>query len=196
MLAYTKENIDTDNIDYISGGERRDWFFSLIVADMLDKPHITLFKDDKAMLFYKGESSFITDIKGKKVLHIADIITLASSYTKTWIPAIEALGGKLAWSLVVVDRLQGGRANLEAAAVESHALVDMDYSIFEKAKDMGLINNAQLSMIEDYYKSPFESMKNFLLLHPEFMEQSLKSSTRDAKRARLRIDNDVYGIFK
>ena len=33
------------DIDYVSGGERRDWFFSLAVADLLDKPHLTIYKD-------------------------------------------------------------------------------------------------------------------------------------------------------
>ena len=32
LVDYIKENINVDEIDYISGGERRDWYFSNIIA--------------------------------------------------------------------------------------------------------------------------------------------------------------------
>ncbi|MHB8065497.1 MAG: orotate phosphoribosyltransferase, partial [Ruminiclostridium sp.] len=38
MCEYVKDNFDLKKIDYISGGERRDWFFSLIVANILKMP--------------------------------------------------------------------------------------------------------------------------------------------------------------
>ena len=45
MKAFIIQNIDVAQIDYVSGGERRDWFFSDLVAFLLGKPHITVFKD-------------------------------------------------------------------------------------------------------------------------------------------------------
>ena len=45
MKKYIEENININEIDYISGGERRDWFFSNILAFLLNKPHITIYKD-------------------------------------------------------------------------------------------------------------------------------------------------------
>lgn len=45
MVKYINENLNIDEIDYVSGGERRDWFFSNIVAYLLKKPYITTFKD-------------------------------------------------------------------------------------------------------------------------------------------------------
>ena len=45
MKSYIEENINVSEIDYISGGERRDWFFSNIIAYLLKKPHITIYKD-------------------------------------------------------------------------------------------------------------------------------------------------------
>jgi len=42
---FIKNNIDVNEVDYISGGERRDWFFSPIIAKLLNKPHITIYKD-------------------------------------------------------------------------------------------------------------------------------------------------------
>lgn len=45
MKQYILENINILDVDYISGGERRDWFFSNILAYLLDKPHISIYKD-------------------------------------------------------------------------------------------------------------------------------------------------------
>ena len=33
--------------DCVSGGERRDWFFSAAVADQLNRPHLLLYKEDR-----------------------------------------------------------------------------------------------------------------------------------------------------
>ena len=45
MLKYIEDNINVCEIDYISGGERRDWFFSNIIAHLLKKPHLSIYKD-------------------------------------------------------------------------------------------------------------------------------------------------------
>ena len=74
------EHVDINEIDYISGGERRDWFFSLVTAHLLKKPHITIFKDMDAYIFSEGTSKKAGTIEGARVLHIADLITGASSY--------------------------------------------------------------------------------------------------------------------
>ena len=43
-------SINIDDIDYISGGDRRAWFFSLIMAKVFEKPHITIYKNQKCVL--------------------------------------------------------------------------------------------------------------------------------------------------
>ena len=111
MKKYIEDNIDINSIDYISGGERRDWFFSNILAYLLRKPHISIYKDLSIVI---SDSNFentkkIENIQDKQVLHIADLITVASSYLRAWIPAIEKNGGKMKASCCVVDRMQGGK---------------------------------------------------------------------------------------
>ena len=111
MKNYIENHINVDEIDYISGGERRDWFFSNIIAYLLNKPHISIYKDLSTVV---SDSKFegtqkVTNIENKKVLHIADLITVASSYIRAWIPAIKNIGGQMCWSCVVVDRMQGGK---------------------------------------------------------------------------------------
>ena len=93
MVSFIKNNINVDEIDYISGGERRDWFFSYVIANILNKPHITVFKDLDTVVSDSNfeNTTFATPINGKKVLHITDLITVASSYIRAWIPAIQNL---------------------------------------------------------------------------------------------------------
>ena len=196
MKAYIEKQIDISKIDFISGGERRDWFFSNIIAYLLDKPHITIYKDLSSVIsdsnFNKTKESY--NIEGKKILHIADLITVASSYLRAWIPAIENLGGKILWSCVVVDRMQGGEEKLNENGIKSLSLVKVNSDLFKKAFDMGIINASQLDMLNNFFKNPDNTMKEFLINHPEFLENSLNSDEKTKKRAKLLIDNNLYGI--
>lgn len=196
MIDSIKSNIDIDEIDYVSGGERRDWFFSNIVAHLLDKPHISIYKDLSAVV---SDSNFETtskldNINNKKVLHVADLVTVASSYIRAWIPAIENLGGKMCWSCVVVDRMQGGTEKIKEHGILPLSLVQVDKTLFKKAVQMGVITTSQQEMLNNFFDNPDETMKNFLINHPEFLENSLNSDEKTAKRAKLLIDGNLYGI--
>ena len=196
MKNYILQNIDISQIDYISGGERRDWFFSNISAYLLDKPHISIYKDLSTVVSdskFKNTST-ITNIDGKKVLHVADLITVASSYLRAWIPAIKNLGGNINWSCVVVDRMQGGKEKIESEGIKSFSLVNVDNTLFEIAFKNGIINTNQLNMLKDFFKSPDETMKQFLIEHPDFLENALKSDEKTAKRAQLLIDGNLYEL--
>lgn len=196
MISTIKENINIEEIDYISGGERRDWFFSNIIAYLLDKPHISIYKDLNAVVSdSKFEETVVLDkIEGKKVLHIADLVTVASSYIRAWIPAIENFGAKMCWSCVVVDRMQGGTEKMEEKGVLPLGLVKVNKSLFQKAVEMNVINGAQQEMLNNFFDNPDETMKNFLINHPEFLENSLKADEKTAKRAQLLVDGNLYGI--
>lgn len=192
MQEFIGNNIELDDIDYISGGERRDWFFSLLAAKLLEKPHITLYKDLSAVITENGETCYAESINGARVLHIADLITEASSYERAWIPAIRNIGGQLTHSVVVVDRLQGGGDLLERNNVCSFPMLSIDKSFFDSALEMGLVGKWQYDMLLQYAANPRESMKAFLKDHPEFLENALKADDRTSERARLCIEKKIY----
>ncbi|NLV35139.1 MAG: orotate phosphoribosyltransferase [Clostridiaceae bacterium] len=192
MLEFVGNNIDLESITYISGGERRDWYFSLILAKKLDKPHITIYKDLSTVITQDGQTDAAISINGANVLHIADLITEASSYERAWIPAIKNICGQLKCSVVVIDRLQGGGELLEKNDVCSFALTSIDRKFFRSALDMELINKGQYDMLLKYIANPRESMKAFLKEHPEFMEEALQSDDRTRERAQLCIDSKIY----
>jgi len=196
MIEYIKEKINIDEVDYISGGERRDWFFSNIIANKLNKPHITIYKDLSVVI---NNSSFeneisTSNINGSKVLHIADLITEASSYIRAWIPAIKNLGATINWSTVVVDRMQGGKEKLQNENIKSLSLIQIDENLFEAALNMNIINQNQYEMLKNFYENPDKTMRNFLISHPDFLDNALKSDEKTKSRAKLCIDNNLYNL--
>ena len=196
MISTIKDNINVDEIDYVSGGERRDWFFSSIIAYLLDKPHISIYKDLGSVVSdCKFETTkVLNNLENKKVLHIADLITVASSYIRAWIPAIESLGAKMYWSCVVVDRMQGGKEKLKEYGILPLSLVQVDKSLFAKALEMNIINKKQQEMLNNFFDNPDETMRIFLINHPDFLENSLNSDEKTSKRAKLCIDSNLYNI--
>ena len=196
IKSYIEENIDINEIDYISGGERRDWFFSNAIAYLLKKPHITIYKDLSTVEsnFDFSQTKEVSNLEGKKVLHVADLITVASSYIRAWIPAIKNLGASILWSCVVVDRMQGGKEKLEAEGVKSLSLVNVDTDLFKKALELGFINSNQLELLNKFFKSPDDCMREFLINHPEFIENALNSDEKTKKRAQLLVDGNLYNI--
>ena len=196
LKKYLEANINIDEIDYVSGGERRDWYFSNILAHLLNKPHITIFKD---LSMVKSSPDFAESTKefslqDKQVLHDADLLNQASRYIRAWIPAIEEKGGKIAWSAVMVDRLQGGTEKLEDAGIKSFSLLNIDNTLFEKALELGIINEAQLEMLKSFKQDPDGSMRQFLIDNPNFLQDALNSDEKSAKRAKLCIDSNIYNL--
>ena len=193
MIEFTRREIG--NYDFISGGERRDWFFSLILAHFLKKPHITLFKDLSTVVFLpQTVTEDINSVDNLKVLHIADIINEASSYERAWVPAIEAFGAKITDSLVVIDRLQGGSEKLSSLDVNSHSLAKVEVELFEMALKKNLIDEAQFIMVENYIADPYNSMRSFLIDNPIFLENSLNSDTKTSQRTKACIEQDLYKL--
>lgn len=192
LLDAIQKTIPLDSIDYISGGERRDWFFSMVASEMLGKPHITIFKDLDAFIYRNGKSEKINSLQGAGVLHIADLITSASSYERAWVPVIQKASGIMKASYVIIDRMQGGDELLESLGVASHSLVRIDRGVFQEACDKGYIEPEQYEMVIQYMKDPDGFMRAFFLEHPEFMEKALKADEKTAKRAKLCIESGFY----
>lgn len=194
MVQAIRNNINTDEIDFISGGERRDWFFSYMIAKILNKPHITLFKDLTTVVTDANGDAIEAEVNGKNVLHVADLITEATSYIRSWIPAIKDLGANIKWSMVVVDRMQGGKDKLDGVGIKSYELIRVDNDLFEAALKLGVINEEQLEMLKKFKANPDETMREFLVNHPEFIENALKADEKTAGRAKLCIDGNLYNL--
>ena len=178
------------DVDFVSGGERRDFFFSMPVAKKLGLGHLSIFKDLSCV--YTDANGVSMDpaqanLAGKKSVHIADLITVASSYIRAWIPAVEALGAKIAYSLAVVDRDQGGSEILEKAGCPLTTLITIKPELFEQAKKLDRVTDAQVELVNSFIADPDKFMHDFLVAHPDFLANEIAKGGKSAQRAELCI---------
>lgn len=173
--------------DIISGGERRDFFFSMLPAHFLDKDHLTIYKD--LTTTYTDCNMQKTDnVKtGGKVLHMADLITEASSYERAWIPVIRDLGFTITDTIAVVDRKQNGRKVLTDLGVNMVTLTAIDKDLFDHALANGYIDEAQHALVMRFLEDPDAYMKEFLASHPTFIDDQIALGGKARERAELAI---------
>ena len=183
------------SVAMISGGERRDWFFSVAVAHQLDLPHLYLYKDQRGFLTGNGAAVEANDLAGKRSAHVADLVTEASSYFKSWVPALSSRGGSLACAANVIDRAQGGAEVLRSLGVEAWSLLRVDEELFAEMLRQKLIDADQKATLEAYCRDPHGAMRRFLKSHPRFLEAALDSDDpRTSERAKLLVKQDIYGL--
>ena len=178
------------DVDFVSGGERRDFFFSMPVARKLGLGHLSIFKDLSCVYTDKDGVSMDAaqaGLAGKKSVHIADLITVASSYIRAWIPAVESLGAKIAYSLAVVDRDQGGSDILAKAGCPLTTLVTIKPELFEQAKALGRVTDAQVALVNSFIADPDKFMHDFLVANPDFLAGEIAKGGKSAQRAELCI---------
>ncbi|NKB71384.1 MAG: orotate phosphoribosyltransferase [Candidatus Latescibacteria bacterium] len=185
-----------DQCELVSGGERRDWFFSPIVAQQLGRDHLLLYKDQAPWLWSGGQARAAGDeLNGKKAVHIADLITEASSYIRSWIPGLEALQVEMACGLNVIDRAQGGMDALKEAGVLGAALLRVDEGLFADLAQMGAIDRDQEEVLIAFYRDPHQSMRQFLAQNPHCLRHALASEDqRTVARARDLVQSNPYEL--
>ncbi len=193
LVQYIRDHDQWQQMDAFSGGERRDWFFSLLPAEMLGKPHLMIFKDQQVVL--SGElASMVSQLEGQQVLHISDLITEASSYLRAWLPALVSRGAIMAGTLTVVDRRQGGREALSQQGVAMRSLVQIDEQLFSEAKSQGYISQEQLQLVLGYLQDPYLSMRAFLKQRPAFLQAALAEGSKSKERAQRLLQQDLYQL--
>ncbi|MBO7424630.1 MAG: orotate phosphoribosyltransferase [Clostridiales bacterium] len=184
--------------DYISGGERRDFFFSILPSYFLAKPHLSIFKDGSTV--YSTENFEITkntsdvDLKGLKAIHVADLITEASSYVRAWIPAIRGLGSDITDTVAVIDRHQNGEANLKELGVSMTTFAGIDKSLFDEAIELGAINQQQYDLTMKFLDNPSDYMASFLKDHPNFIKEQIALGGKAKERAELAISKGFASV--
>jgi len=147
LLNKAKEKFPAGSFDFVSGGERRDWLFSVPFAKEAGVGHAFLFKD--LSVYYAGELG-----KGERVLHIADLINNAASYLDLWLPALKKAGAECAGTLCVINRGSNGMKKLEEHGIKASSLCGIDLGFFEKSKESGLISEDTLAEIAIHFESP------------------------------------------
>lgn len=178
----------------VSGGERRDWFFSLTVAERLGKPSLLIYKDGRTVVL-DGQKLRTVRANDMDVLHVADLVTEASSYVRDWIPAVAAGGGRIAYAANVIDRGQGGLETLAKQGLAAGALMRIDDALFDRLRAMGQIDEERHALLTHYHRDPQAAMRAFLQSHPQIVRTALNGDdARAAARARLLVAENPYAL--
>lgn len=179
------------DVAFISGGQRRDWFFAPLVAEELNLPCLYIYKDKE--IITRG----LVNLEGSTPLgiNVADLLNVGSSYSDHWIPAINSFGGSLIGSACVVDRNEGAQAALSAHELEFCELFLLSDELFEEAVALGAISESQMSLVKSFRADPFESMRSFLVENSGFLEAALRSENRkERERAEKLVALDLYRL--
>ncbi len=150
----------------IAGGQRRDWLFSGPVAEILQIPHIALYKDGGMELKQPGKENTPTNsLNLFSVVHIVDLITEGSSiYNKKlaqahgWVPMLRDAGAHISDLVAVVSRKQGGEQNLAAQGVLVHPFVTIDEKFLREYS-----TNPERAAA--YFQNPTQWSKSYLAEH-------------------------------
>ena len=189
IAALAKEK----NITYVSGGQRRDWFFSPMIAEKIGFPCLYIY-NDKRVFDQKGKA--VTNLNGAKVINVADLLTAGSSYTEKWVPALKAVNAVLIASANVVDRAQGGKLSIEAAGVKDNLTIfTINQSFFDLALEYKCIDADQYKILANYFNNQDEAMRNWLKENPAFLENALNSADpKTRSRAKNLVEKDLYKL--
>jgi len=126
-----------DNFDgIISGGESRDWCFSGPVAQILGLPHTMIYKRDET-----GQCKVIgASMKGRNVIHVADLNNEGSSPRDMWVPTIRGAGGSIDHIFFYVDRLESGVEEIKELGLQSHAIIPLDGDAWQYLQESGIVS--------------------------------------------------------
>jgi orotate phosphoribosyltransferase len=121
-IALIRNDIGLDKFDAVAGIPTAGLAFSSPVALQLQKPMIYVRKEEKD---YGRKRRIEGSIKpGDRVLVMDDLVTTGHSIL-SGIDAIRAEGGEVKHVAVLIDRLEGAKANLKKAGVKLCPLTDI-----------------------------------------------------------------------
>lgn len=190
LRALLREEDPTERY-VISGGERRDWFFSVPLAYETNAPHVFLFKDGS--IFIDSPSSD-TPSKVTEVIHVADLINNAASYIDHWIPFLKNHGITIRSTAAVISRGEAGLEALKRSGVPVRTVVSIRRKFFEELCAQGLIREEQLAELKIYFSSQAEWARSYIVSNPVV----LRESELDQK-SRTRLDTflreDPWGLW-
>lgn len=160
MVSHAGAAFPAGSINLISGGERRDWLFSIPMAKLMGLRHVYLFKNGA----YYCEKP-VTE--GEVALHVSDLINNAASYFDNWLPILQKAKLSCAGTICVNSRGSNGVDRLKAAHLKVVALNSIDVSFFEKSLENGLIDEGTLEELRVFFASSKDWATQFVLGRPE-----------------------------
>ena len=170
----------------ISGGERRDWLFSIPFAHVSDLPHLFLFKNKTSYCEHPIA-------RGQSVLHVSDLINNAASFFDLWQPAFNTLDLHCAGNLCVNIRGDNGLRRLQEAGQKTVALVTINLDFFRHLHAADLVDQATYEEIAVFFASPQAWAESYLIGKPDlFNAQSCDA--KSFERLKFFIQQDPWKL--
>ena len=163
LAARAEAEFPSGRFDIISGGERRDWLFSIPLAHRLNVQHVFLFKN-------RGYYCATDFPVGAKALHVADLINNAASYFDAWFPILSAARLDFAGTLCVNTRGANGLKRLKDHGSRVVALNRIDVDFFAQSCADGLISPSTLEELSVYFQSAEAWAERYLLSNPHVFD--------------------------
>jgi len=137
----------SNRIDKLASIELKGALIAPSIACLLNLPCVIVRKEEKAY-GVTGRTAGADVNKGDNILFFDDVISEGLSKIEG-IKPLQELGAKVKHLLVVVNREQGGKENLEKLGYQIHALVKIS-EIVEALSQSGNITKAQANAVLTY----------------------------------------------
>jgi orotate phosphoribosyltransferase len=174
----------------VSGGERRDWFFSIPFAIESGLDHIYLFKDGSIHTKHHGTPK--PHIQ-PKVLHVADLINNAASYIDKWIPILKSNDLAMAGTACVINRGTAGIDKLKEVGIDTCSLKTIDKSFFDDLSAIKLIEESVAQEINLYFVSKEDWARKYILSKPDLIGKE-KLDAKSKERLQSFLENDPWNL--
>ncbi len=186
MVVAADKECPRNNYAMVSGGERRDWLFSIPFAKVCDIKHAFLFKNME--IFCEQPLS-----AGETTLHVADLINYAASYFDLWLSTLAKAQIKCNGTVVVNTRGTNGLQRLEANGQKIVALNNIDLDFFEQSASNGLIDRETLEEIAIYFVSAKDWAAKYLIGRSDLFD--VKTTDRKSfERLQSFFTNDPWDL--
>lgn len=145
-----KEIMTTDHIDKVASIELKGALIAPSIACKVDLPCIIVRKEEKAY-GVTGRIAGADVSKAENILFFDDVVSEGLSKIEGVKP-LKELGANVKHLLVVVNREQGGKENLEKIGFQVHSLARIS-EIVEILYKAGSISKAQADAVANYIKN-------------------------------------------
>ena len=188
MLAKADVMFPVSSYDFVSGGERRDWLFSIPFALGCGKKHVYLFKKQTAWC----EESFTP---GEKGLHVADLINNAASYFDLWFPALEKQKLSCIGTACIITRGANGVSRLKKHGQRISALASINLPFFQQSLKNGLIDKDTLEEIGVFFESDKKWASKYLIGRSDLFDVKT-ADKKSFERLQSFFTNDPWSLRK
>ena len=189
MIDRARTEFASSSFAMISGGERRDWLFSIPFAHECNLPHLYLFKNKTS--FCEFENKEWMTRSGQNVLHVSDLINNAASFFDSWQPILQNLSMSCAGNICINLRGENGLRRLTEAGQKTVALMTIDLDFFRRLHAADLLSREVFEEIAIFLSSSQDWASRYLLDRPELFNVH-GCDTKSFERLKFFIANDPW----